>query len=50
MMESNNTTQMKVILEAALLTSPSPLSLEDMLRLFSERVERATLRMLLDEL
>jgi len=41
---------MKVILEAALLTSPSPLSLEDMLRLFSERVERATLRMLLDEL
>ena len=49
-MGSKNTTQMKVILEAALLTSPSPLSLEDMLRLFSERVERATLRMLLDEL
>ena len=49
-MESKNTTQMKVILEAALLTSPSTLSLEDMLRLFSERVERATLRMLLDEL
>lgn len=50
MMESNNTTQMKIILEAALLTSPVPLSLDDMLRLFSERVERATLRMLLDEL
>ena len=50
MMESNNTTQMKVILEAALLTSPVPLSLDDMLRLFSERIERATLRMLLDEL
>ncbi|NBX00878.1 MAG: SMC-Scp complex subunit ScpB [Methylophilaceae bacterium] len=50
MMESNNTTQMKVILEAALLTSPTPLSLDDMLRLFSERIERATLRMLLDEL
>lgn len=49
-MESNNTTQMKVILEAALLTSPIPLSLDDMLRLFSERIERATLRMLLDEL
>lgn len=49
-MESKNTTQMKVILEAALLTSSSPLSLDDMLRLFSERVERATLRMLLDEL
>ena len=50
MMQSNNTTQMKVILEAALLTSPVPLSLDDMLRLFSERIERATLRMLLDEL
>ena len=50
MMESNNTTQMKVILEAALLTSPVPLSLDDMLRLFSERIERATLRILLDEL
>lgn len=49
-MESNNVSQMKVILEAALLTSPNPLSLDDMLRLFSERVERATLRMLLDEL
>ena len=49
-MESNNTTQMKVILEAALLTSSIPLSLDDMLRLFSERVERTTLRMLLDEL
>ncbi len=50
MMELNNVSQMKVILEAALLTSPSPLSLDDMLRLFSERVERATLRMLLDEI
>lgn len=50
MMESNNVSQMKVILEAALLTSPNPLSLDDMLRLFSERIERATLRMLLDEL
>ena len=50
MMELNNVSQIKVILEAALLTSPSPLSLDDMLRLFSERIERATLRMLLDEL
>ncbi len=49
-MESNNTTQIKTILEAALLTSPSPLSLDDLLRLFSERVERTTLRMLLDEI
>ena len=50
MMELNNVSQMKVILEAALLTNPSPLSLDDMLRLFSERVERATLLMLLDEI
>ena len=50
MMELNNVSKMKVILEAALLTSPSPLSLDDMLRLFSERIERATLRMLLDEI
>ena len=50
MMESHNIAQMKALLEAALLTSPKPLSLDDMLRLFSERVERATLRMLLDEL
>lgn len=49
-MESNNISQMKAVLEAALLTSSNPLSLDDMLRLFSERVERATLRMLLDEL
>ena len=45
-----NIVQMKRILEAALLTSASPLSLDEMLRLFSERVERSTLRMLLDEL
>jgi segregation and condensation protein B len=50
MMESNNVSQMKVVLEAALLTSANPLSLDEMLRLFSDRVERATLRMLLDEL
>ncbi|MFM8812838.1 MAG: SMC-Scp complex subunit ScpB [Methylophilaceae bacterium] len=41
---------MKAVLEAALLTSAMPLSLDDMSRLFPERIERATLRMLLDEL
>ena len=40
----------KNVLEAALLTSYEPLSLDDLLRLFEERMERATLRMLLDEL
>ena len=50
MSEPNNTHEMKQVLEAALLTTPEPLSLEDMLRLFEGRMERATLRMLLDEL
>lgn len=49
-MAEHNIAELKNILEAALLTSPAPLSLDDMLRLFEERMERATLRMLLDEL
>ena len=52
-MSSNEPTsirQFKNVLEAALLTSPEPLSLEHLQRLFDERVERSTLRMLLDEL
>jgi segregation and condensation protein B len=47
---SSNIQHLKNVLEAALLTSPQPLSLDDMLRLFEERMDRATLRMLLDEL
>jgi segregation and condensation protein B len=50
MSEINNITELKNVLEAALLTSHEPLSLDDMLRLFAEKMERATLRMLLDEL
>jgi segregation and condensation protein B len=49
-MDNQNILQMKRVLEAALFTSARPLSLDEMLRLFSERVERSTLRMLLDEL
>ena len=49
-MENRQTEQMKAVLEAALLTSPMPLSLDDLARLFPDKVERATLRMLLDEL
>lgn len=48
--EPNNTQEMKQVLEAALLTSPKPLALDDLLKLFAGRMERATLRMLLDEL
>lgn len=50
MSEISNVTEMKNVLEAALLTSHEPLSLDDMMRLFAEKMERATLRMLLDEL
>lgn len=50
MSKISNTTELKNVLEAALLTSHEPLSLDDMLRLFAEKMERATLRMLLDEL
>lgn len=48
--EPNNTQEMKQVLEAALLTSPEPLALDDLLKLFAGRMERATLRMLMDEL
>ena len=41
---------MKLVLEAALLTASQPLSLDELARLFAGRMERATLRMLLDEL
>ncbi len=50
MSEASNVNELKNVLEVALLTSQSPLSLDDMQRLFVERTERATLRMLLDEL
>lgn len=50
MSEISNITEMKNVLEAALLASHEPLSLDDLQRLFTEKTERATLRMLLDEL
>lgn len=50
MSEISNVTELKNVLEVALLTSQEPLSLDDMLRLFAEKMERASLRMLLDEL
>ena len=50
MQEPENIYQMKQILEAALLTAGQPLSLDEMLKLFAGRMERTTLRMLLDEL
>ncbi len=50
MSDSNQIEQYKKILEAALLTSHAPMSLDQMQRMFEERIERATLRMLLDDL
>jgi len=50
MTEPQTIQSFKNVLEAALLTSPEPLSLEDMGRLFEGSVARTTLRMLLDEL
>ena len=50
MSETNNISELKNVLEAALLTSHEPLSLEDMTHLFADRMERTTLRMLLDDL
>lgn len=50
MKEPENIGEMKQVLEAALLTAGQPLSLEDMSRLFADRMERPTLRMLLDEI
>ena len=48
--EPQTIVEMKQVLEAALLTAAQSLALEDLLRLFAGRMERATLRMLLDEL
>jgi len=45
-----NTHEAKVVLEAALLTAPQPLSLSDIGRLFADEVDPATLQSLLEEL
>ena len=50
MKEPENINEFKQILEAALLTASQPLSFDDLLKLFAGRMERTTLRMLLDEL
>lgn len=50
MKEPENIKEMKQILEAALLTAGQALSLDELLKMFAGRMERATLRMLLDEI
>ena len=44
-----STTKIKELLEIALLTSHRPLSVDDFQKLFIEKIERSTIRMLLDE-
>ena len=44
-----STTKIKELLEIALLTSYRPLSVDDFQKLFIEKIERSTIRMLLDE-
>ena len=50
MKEPENINEFKQIIEAALLTAGQPLSLDELLKLFAGRMERTTLRMLLDEI
>ena len=42
--------KLKDIIEVALLTASKPLSIEDLQKLFMEKIERSTIRMLLDEI
>ena len=45
----DSTSKIKELLEVALLTSQRPLSIDDFQKLFIEKIERSTIRMLLDE-
>jgi len=45
-----STTKIKELLEVALLTTHRPLSVDDLQNLFVEKIERSTIRMLLDEI
>ena len=42
--------KLKEVLEVALLTSSQPLSIEDLTKLFIDKTDRSTIRMLLDEI
>jgi len=49
-LETMNTQEAKVVLEAALLTSEQPLSVGELRRLFNDELNADTIRVLLDEL
>tara|TARA_B100000768_G_scaffold181187_1_gene203232 strand:+ start:1212 stop:1787 length:576 start_codon:yes stop_codon:yes gene_type:complete len=42
--------KLKEVIEVALLTSSQPLSIDDLVKLFAEKTDRSTIRMLLDEI
>ena len=42
--------KLKEVIEVALLTSSQPLSIEDLVKLFVEKTDRSTIRMLLDDI
>ena len=42
--------KLKEVIEVALLTSSQPLSIEDLVKLFGEKTDRSTIRMLLDDI
>lgn len=42
--------KLKNVIEVALLTSHKPLSVDDLQKLFTEKIDRSTIRMLIDEL
>ncbi len=42
--------KLKDVIEVALLTSHKPLSIDDLQKLFTEKIDRSTIRMLIDEL
>jgi segregation and condensation protein B len=42
--------KLKEVIEVALLTSSQPLAIEDLVKLFVEKTDRSTIRMLLDEI
>ena len=42
--------KLKDVIEVALLTSHKPLSVDDLQKLFTEKIDRSTIRMLIDEL
>ena len=46
----NQSKKLKEVIEVALLTSGKPLGIDDLQKLFTDKIERSTIRMFLDEI